>query len=129
MYVARFFDNNHVAMCPGVVGKSLAIGLKALSDRLRPLYDGYLIPTGFANRICIGAASPQWEGRDKEEGHILSEQDSPKVDPLRTGSLPRGDQLGPGNTCTTIHTYRNMEDQRAQYGAEVRRRVWIGADG
>lgn len=50
-YVARFFDNHHVALRPGVVGKNLALGLKAMNDWLRPLYDNYRIPAGFANRI------------------------------------------------------------------------------
>ena len=129
VYVARFFDNNHVAMCVGVVGKNLAIGMKALSDRLRPLYDSYLIPTGIANRICSGAASPQRGRRNKEEDHILSEQDIPTWAPYELDHYQGGGQLGPGNTRTTIHPYRNMKGQRAQYGAAVRRRVWIGSAG
>ena len=62
VYVDRFFDNHHVALCPGVVGKNLAAWLKSLNDSLRPLYDAYHLPTGMANRLCLGAASFQWGG-------------------------------------------------------------------
>ena len=53
VYVARFFDNYTVTLCPGVVGKSLALGLKALNERLRPLYDLHRIPSGFSNRFVL----------------------------------------------------------------------------
>ena len=58
-YLARFFDNRHVSLCPGVVGQNLAIWTKALNDRLRPLYDNYRIPNGFTNRVFLGAESFQ----------------------------------------------------------------------
>ena len=60
VYVARGFDNFTVTLCPGVVGKQLALGLKALNERLRPLYDLHQLPTGFSNRFCIGAACLTW---------------------------------------------------------------------
>ena len=59
-FVARFFNNYHVSLCPGVTGKPLAVGLKALNDRIRPLYEDLDLPCGLTNRICIGAAALTW---------------------------------------------------------------------
>ena len=73
--VARFFDNHLVALGPGITGKALAQHLKSLNERLMPLFDAYQIPTGFTNRLCIGAASLTWGGRDKEDEHVLAESD------------------------------------------------------
>ena len=67
-FVARFFDNHHVALCPWVVGKNLAAGLKSRNDSLRPLYGNYHIPTGYANRICLGAAAFQCGGMGEGRG-------------------------------------------------------------
>lgn len=77
VYVARFFNNYSVALCPGATGRQIAIGPKALNDRLRPLYDalGLDIPCGFANRFCIGAAALTWGARTCDPDHILCEQD------------------------------------------------------
>ena len=66
VYAARYFDNNAGALCPGVVGKALAQGLKSPNERLRPIYDQYRISGGFANRFCIGSAFLYWGGRGKE---------------------------------------------------------------
>ena len=75
VYVARYFDNNTVALCPGAFGKQLALGLKSLNEKLRPLYDQYKIPCGFSNRFCIAACCRYWGGRDKEEDFYLAESD------------------------------------------------------
>ena len=81
VYVARGFDNFTVTLCPGVVGKQLAIGLKALNERLRPLYDLHQLPTGFSNRFCLGAACLTWGGRPKEDEWMISEADFPSWTP------------------------------------------------
>ena len=75
VYVARYFGNHVVASGPGITGKALAHHLKSFNERLRPLYDAYKIPTGFPNRLCIGAACLTWGGRDTEDDHVLSESD------------------------------------------------------
>ena len=75
VYVARFFDNNTVALCPGAFGKQLSVGLKSLNEKLRPLYDQYRIPCGFSNRFCIASAFLYRGGRDKEEGYYLTESE------------------------------------------------------
>ena len=75
VFVARYFNNFHVSMHPGVAGKQLAIGLKSLNDRLRPLYDHVGIPNGFSNRLCLGAASLTWGGRVGDTDYVLSGQD------------------------------------------------------
>ena len=75
VFFARYFDNFRVSFCPGVAGKQLAIGLKSLNDRLRPLYDHFGIPNGFSNRLCLGAASLTWGGRVGDPDYVLSEQD------------------------------------------------------
>ena len=79
--VARGFDNFTVTLCPGVVGKQLALGLKALNERLRPLYDLHQLPTGFPNRFCIGASCLTWGGRPKEDDWAISEADFPSWTP------------------------------------------------
>ena len=71
VYVARFFDNNTVALCPGAHGNSLAVGLKSLNEKLRPLYDQYRISGGFSNRFCIAAACMYWGGTRQRRG-VLS---------------------------------------------------------
>ena len=58
--VARFFDRNTVSLCPGVVGKQLPTSLESLNERLRPLYDDFLPPACFSNRVCIGASCSTW---------------------------------------------------------------------
>ena len=75
VYVARFFDNHLVALGPGITDKALAQHLKSLNERLRPLFGAYQIPTGFTNRLCIGAATLTWGGRDKEDEYVLTESD------------------------------------------------------
>lgn len=65
---ARFFDNHHVEMRPGAVGKNLAAGLKSMNDSLRPLYGNFHIPTGYTNRICLGAAAFQRGGPGQGRG-------------------------------------------------------------
>ena len=99
VYVARFFDNHTVALCPGVTGKPLALGLKALNEKLRPLYDQYRIPCGFSNRFCIFAAGLSWGGRDREEDHYLTEADSPHLvnTRLRQVYTPIGLDIGNQN--------------------------------
>ena len=77
VYVARLFDNNTVALCPGVYGKSLAQGHKSLNGKRRPLYDQYRISGGFSNRIFISADCLYWGCRDKEEDYYLEESDCP----------------------------------------------------
>ena len=81
IFVARFFDNYTVTLCPGVVGKQLALGLKSLNERLRPLYELHKIPTGFSNRLCLGAACLTWGGRGKDEDWVLNESDFPSWTP------------------------------------------------
>ena len=69
-YVARYFDNYHVALFPGAAGKPLPHGIKALGDRRRPLYDAIDIQTGFNNRQRIGASAMVWGGRPTDpEAH------------------------------------------------------------
>ena len=46
VYVARFFDRNAVALFPGVVGKQLATSLTSPNERLRPLYDAFMLTDG-----------------------------------------------------------------------------------
>ena len=75
VYVARFFDNHLVDLGPGITGKALAQHLKSLNERIRPLYEAYKIPTGFTNRLCIGASCLTRGGRDKEEDCVLCESD------------------------------------------------------
>ena len=78
VYVARFLDNRAVALCPGVTGKPLAIGQKALSEKLRPLYGQYRASCGFNNRFCIFAAWAELGGRDGDGAHYLTEEDFPR---------------------------------------------------
>lgn len=73
VYVARYFDNHMVALGPGFAGRPLAKHLKSPNERLRPLFEAYKIPTGLSNRLCIGAASLTWGGRDREDDRVLSE--------------------------------------------------------
>ena len=80
-YVARPFNNYGVAFCPGVTGKQLALGLKALNDRIRPLYDSLELPCGFANRLGIGAAALTRGARTCDPDRILCEQDFAGWDP------------------------------------------------
>ena len=75
VYLSRFFDNDAVSFCPGVVGKQLAAGLKTLNERLRPLYDAYRIPKGFPNRVSIGAACLTRGGMSKEDDWAVTEAD------------------------------------------------------
>ena len=93
-YVARFFDNHTSALCPGVTGKSLALGLKALNEKLRPLYDQYRIPCGFSNRFCIFAAGLSRGGRNGKEDRYLTEADFP------TRSTRDFDKYTPPAGCT-----------------------------
>ena len=71
VYVARFFDNHTVALCPGSHGKALDVGLKSLNEKLRPLYDQYRISGGFGNRFCIAAAC-MYRGGQGQRGRLLS---------------------------------------------------------
>ena len=80
-FVARYFNNFHVSLCPGVTGKQLALSLKAINDRLRPLYESMDLPCGFSNRFCIGVASFTWGSRAGDPDHILREQDFVSWDP------------------------------------------------
>ena len=57
VFCVTVFNNYHVSMCPGVAGKQLAIGLKSLNDRIRPLCDTLEVAFGFTNRFCVGAAA------------------------------------------------------------------------
>ena len=74
-YVARYCDNYRVALCPGVAGKPPAQRLKAMYDRLRPLYSAIGIPTCFKNRLCNVKAAMLWGGTPTDPEYFLSEQD------------------------------------------------------
>ena len=132
VFVARFFDNHHVALCPGVVGKNLAQGLKSLNDSLRPLYVNFHIPTGFTNRLCLGAAAFQWGGRDKEDDHVLGEQDFPTWTPYDLDNYSGGSGWAletRHRPSTHIETWRvqarNMAQQFAAiYGSELLDERW-----
>ena len=67
VFVARFFNNFHVSLRPGVTGKTLDVGAKSLNGRLRPLYGNLGIPCGFANRFCIGSAALTWGENGRPE--------------------------------------------------------------
>ena len=73
VFVALFFENYAVSLCPGVTGKASDTGLKGLNGRLRPLYDAYRIPAGFSNSLYIAAASLPWGGREREDSRIAKE--------------------------------------------------------
>ena len=69
------FNNYKATLRPGVTGKQLATGLKALGGRIGPLYDLHDLPCWFTNRLCLGAASMIWGGRPAGPDYLLSEQD------------------------------------------------------
>ena len=73
--VARFPDNNTVALRTGGFGKSLADGLKSLNKKSMPLYDQYEISCGSPNRFCLEAACLRWGGREMEGDYFLTEAD------------------------------------------------------
>ena len=75
VYVAMFFDNRTVALRPGVFGIQLAMSLKPLNERLRPLYDAYRCPTGFSNRLCLRASCLTWGGRSKKDEWVATESE------------------------------------------------------
>ena len=74
-----------MSRCPGVTGKKLPAILKALSDRLRPLYGNLDIPFGFANRFCIGATSFKWGGRPGDPGYVPPDQEFTIWTPIQFG--------------------------------------------
>ena len=86
VYMARFVNNYKVPLSPWATGKQHAIGLKALNDRLRPLYDLHDLPCGLTNRFCIGAASMTWGGRPSDPDYLMSEQDFLSWAPSQVGS-------------------------------------------
>ena len=75
VFASMFRNSYHVARCPGVTFKQLAMGLKSLNDRLRPLYNSLDIPCGFANRFCLGASALTWGCRPGDPDHVIGEQD------------------------------------------------------
>ena len=94
VYVARFFDNYHVALRPGVVGKNLAQGLKAMNDSLRPLCEAYHIPTGFTNMICLGDAAFQRGGVGKGKRTMFWRNMISRPGPLTTWITTPGELVG-----------------------------------
>ena len=122
--MGRFFRNYKVGFRPVAPGGELSTGLKSLNDSIRPLYESYHIPTGFTNRICLGAAGFHWGGRDKEEDHVLAEQDFPTWTPNDLDRYNGGYQLGPGDPLKATHSHRDMADTGPQYGTTNGRRVW-----
>ena len=54
-------------------GGLLAVGLKALNDRIRHLYETLDIPCGVPNRFCIGEGAPPRGGRPRDPEHVLGE--------------------------------------------------------
>ena len=90
-----FFSNIHVSLRHGVDGRQLAVGLKALNDRLMPLYESLDIPFGPHNRYCVCHAAFTWGCMACGPDHILSEQDfsgrTPgEFDSYRPPPLPNG---------------------------------------
>lgn len=73
--VARFFNNYHVALFPGVKGKRLSAGLKSMNDRHMPLYEPLDLPCGFSGRFCLGAAALTWGCRPGDPDYVMGEQD------------------------------------------------------
>ena len=120
VFAARFFNNYHVSLCPGVTGKQLAIGLKSLNDRLRPLYEALGIPCGLTNRICIGAAALTWGSRPGDPDHVLGEQDfvSWKPNHFDTYAAPGGWVLEPkARVSSHIETWRiNAQNMTKMFG-------------
>ena len=85
-FVARYFDDRTVAIGPGVTGYALPHHLKALNERVRPLYEAYKLPARYANRLCVGAGRfPRGGGWGKEEYHAISEADFASWGPNQFG--------------------------------------------
>ena len=60
VYCARGFDTFPVYLGPGVIGKQLALQLKALNDKLWKLHEHLAIPVALTNKLCLGAALLAW---------------------------------------------------------------------
>ena len=75
VFCARGFDSFPVHLCPGIVGKQLAIQLKALNVQLWKLHEILAIPVALTNKLCLGAASLAWGGSDTDGAWVLGEQD------------------------------------------------------
>lgn len=61
-FVARYFNNYHVSLRPGLTGNQVAPDLKALNDRPRHLYESLGLPCGRTDRIFIVATALTWAG-------------------------------------------------------------------
>ena len=81
VFCARGFDTLPVALCPGILGKHLAIQLKSLNTQLWELYQHLQIPIAFTNKICLGAATMSWGGLDSDPNWVLGEHDFPTWSP------------------------------------------------
>ena len=75
VYCARGFDTLPVLLCPGIVGRQLAIQLKSLNTQLWKIYEATALPTAFTNKLCLGAASLAWGGKSNDPLWVLGEQD------------------------------------------------------
>ena len=75
VYCARGFDTFPVYLCPGIVGKQLALQLKALNSQLWTLHEHLAIPVALTNKLRLGAALMGWGGGDSDPAWTLGEAD------------------------------------------------------
>ena len=75
VFCARGFDTVPVQICPGIVGKQLALQMRSLNTQLWKLYESLDIPTAFTNKMCLAAAKLHWGGRSNDPAWVLGEQD------------------------------------------------------
>ena len=83
-YTARGFDTLPAALCPGIVGKQLAIQLKALNSRLWKLHESLSPPVALSNKLCLGASTLTWGGIDTDPDWVLVGGRLPKQDTCRS---------------------------------------------
>ena len=75
VFCARSSDTLPMFLCPGIVGKQMALQLKALNSQLWKLHQELAPPTAFTNKLCLGAALMAWGGGDSDTAWTLGEQD------------------------------------------------------
>ena len=94
IYCAMGFAALPVLLCPGIVGKQLALRLKSPNAKIWEIYEHTALPTAFANKLCLDASTlgrgggpndPQWAvGEQDFATWAPAEQDKYKSPPGRT---------------------------------------------
>ena len=119
--VARFLDHRAVALRPGADGEQPAACIKSLNERLRPLYDSYRLPSGFPNRVCLGAACSTWGGREKDGDWVITEAE------FRSRAPHEFDKSTPpaGGASPRPQARRNVEGQFGKHVQDLSRHIWF----